>query len=679
MTSRFEDLNSLQSILDAVPLPVFVKDDKSRFLIVNRSMSDLMGVPAGDLIGKSDFDFVPGGEAELFSAIDRQILSSGEIDEREEKLSLGGETHSVITRKQRARLPDGSYGIVACISDVTRLAETKRSWEMLFNRNPLPMWVFDRTTFRFLAVNEEAIRHYGYSREQFLSMTVVDIRPSEDAAAFRKTAKAMRKTYRASRVWRHLKANGQTMLVTPHSCTIEFEGRKAELVAVHDVTQLKNAESYISYIAAHDGLTGLPNRSALTEHLDFLARQSRPSHEAFALLCMDLVRFTNINRLFGAAVGDGLLKKVAEQVALATDGAFIARLGGDRFGVVLSRCDTPTAAAGKIDRILSAVGEAKEILGSKVEVEAYMAIAFCPHDGPDASSLITNAESALARAKANGPGKLHAFDTAAEHRLEEFNALKRDLLLAFERDEFELVYQPQTLVSGEIIGFEALLRWHHPERGMVSPIDFISLAEQTGQIAKIGEWVLRRACEEAASWISPLQIAINLSPIQIQDEGFPQIVAQVLEDNSLSPERLEFEVTESTAFDDFSRANSVLVRLKSLGIRIAVDDFGTGYSSLSYLHDFPVDKIKIDRSFVCRLGESEKSAAIVRAMIQLALTLSMSVTAEGVETVEQLAFLANENCSFVQGYLYGKPLPIADYARQLALKNGRVEDETLEG
>lgn len=493
--------------------------------------------------------------------------------------------------------------------DVTQLVERTRWWEMLFDQNPIPMWVFDKTTLRFLAVNQEAIRHYGYSGEQFLAMTALDIRPPDDAVAFRKIVRTTRKKYRASRVWRHVKADGQIIHVSPHSCTIEFEGTEAELVALHDVTELKNAENYISYLATHDVPTALPNRLALTERLDALSLRARFSQDSFALLCVDLVQFSDVNQLNGASVGDSLLKDFANRVACLAKGAFVARLGGDRFGVILSGIETPAAATLLAERILSALRDEKEILGNELQVEACAGIAFYPHDGQDGLALVTSAEVALARARADGPGKLHAFDTKVERRLRETNALKRDLRMAIERDEFHLAYQPQTTITGEIVGFEALLRWHHPERGLVPPMEFIPLAEQSGQIQRIGKWVLRRACQDAASWKRPLLVAVNLSPIQVQDDELPAVVVQILKETALPPERLELEVTESTAFDDFSRANSALMRLKSLGIKIAIDDFGTGYSSLSYLRDFPVDKIKIDRSF---MGSEQEQCKIVR-------------------------------------------------------------------
>jgi len=259
-------------------------------------------------------------------------------------------------------------------------------------------------------------------------------------------------------------------------------------------------------------------------------------------------------------------------------------------------------------------------------------------------------------------GSIRFFDLAMDQQLREKRALQQDLRTAIVRDEIELHYQPQAHIDGEITGFEALVRWHHPRQGMVSPGTFIPLAEESGIIIELGEWILRTACREAASWPWPLHIAINLSPVQFQHGDLPKLVHQVLLETGLSPARLELEITEGVLIGDFNRAVAILRRLKNLGVRIAMDDFGTGYSSLSYLQSFPFDKIKIDRSFIANLGRSQQAATIVRAVIALGHGLALPVVAEGVETEEQLKFLADESCNEIQGYFVGRPKPIADYA-----------------
>jgi predicted signal transduction protein with EAL and GGDEF domain len=300
--------------------------------------------------------------------------------------------------------------------------------------------------------------------------------------------------------------------------------------------------------------------------------------------------------------------------------------------------------------------------GRKVNIGMSVGIAMFPSDGTDTVTLIRNADAALYRAKAEGRGEIRFFEAEMDRMLHDRRALQADLALSVSRNELQLFYQPQSRISGEVIGFEALLRWDHLRRGFVPPNTFIPLAEESGLINEIGEWVLREACREAASWRKPLQIAINLSPLQLRQGDFVSLVHSVLLENELTPDRLVLEITESALMDDYSRAVSILRRVKALGVRIAMDDFGTGYSSLSYLQSFPFDKIKIDQTFISNLDRNAQSAAIVRAVLALGHNLDLTTVAEGVETTEQLTILRNEGCDEIQGYLIGRPQPIEEYA-----------------
>jgi predicted signal transduction protein with EAL and GGDEF domain len=292
-----------------------------------------------------------------------------------------------------------------------------------------------------------------------------------------------------------------------------------------------------------------------------------------------------------------------------------------------------------------------------------MGVAIYPTDGTDANALMNNADAALYRAKAEVRGSVRFFEPEMDMHLRERGALENDLRSAIDHGELMLHYQPQLRMTGETVGFEALVRWQCPKRGMVAPATFIPIAEESSLIISVGEWVLREACREAASWPQPVQIAVNVSPIQFRHGDLPRVVHSILLETGLAPGRLELEITEGVMINDFSRAVSILRRLKSLGVRIAMDDFGTGYSSLSYLHSFSFDKIKIDRAFICDLEHNRHSMAIVRAVISLSRSLDLPVLAEGVETKAQHAFLLQEGCDEVQGYLTGRPLPIADYAK----------------
>jgi diguanylate cyclase (GGDEF)-like protein len=429
----------------------------------------------------------------------------------------------------------------------------------------------------------------------------------------------------------------------------------------------KQADERIAYLAHHDMVTGLPNRPAFTERLTAALEDANAGNEQFAILCIDLDRFKEVNDVFGHSVGDALLREVASRLKIAAGNAFLARVGGDEFTVITINRPQPANAQALADQLLAAVAEEIRIEGRHLRIGLSIGIAVYPTDGADATKLLANADAALYRAKAQARGSIRFFDAELDHQLRDDRALQHDLGLAIEHGQLSLHYQPLAKLSGEVLGFEALLRWNHPGRGMIPPAKFIPLAEQGGLIIAIGEWVLRKACQEAATWPKPLRIAVNLSPMQFHHRDLPALVHVVLLETGLSPDRLELEITESVLIDHFSRGVSLLRRLKALGVRIVMDDFGSGYSSLSYLQSFPFDKIKIDRLFIMDLEHNCQSATIVRAVIGLARGLKLPVAAEGVETKTQLAFLADEGCDEVQGYLLGRPRPISEYAELVGL------------
>jgi diguanylate cyclase (GGDEF)-like protein len=421
------------------------------------------------------------------------------------------------------------------------------------------------------------------------------------------------------------------------------------------------ADERITYLAHRDALTGLPNRAAFNEHLA-KTLGSAAGRESFALLCVDLDRFKEINDTFGRAVGDELLREACRRLSTIAGGAFLARVGGDEFIILASGESQPAAAASLAEQLLACAAERVLVDGHELRIGLSIGVAIYPDDGKDAASLLGNAEAALYRAKSEGRGTIRFFEAETDRALRERRALQHDLRSAIEGNQLALYYQPQARMGGEIVGFEALLRWNHPTRGLIPPNTFIPLAEESGLIIEIGDWVLREACREAASWTKPLQIAVNLSPVQFRHGDLAAMVHSVLLATGLSAKRLEVEITEGVLVADFSRAISILRRLKALGVRIAMDDFGTGYSSLSYLQAFPFDNVKIDRSFISSLESNGQSATTVRAVIGLARSLDLPIVAEGVETAEQLKFLAAEFCDKVQGYHVGRPQPISAYA-----------------
>jgi diguanylate cyclase (GGDEF)-like protein len=434
-------------------------------------------------------------------------------------------------------------------------------------------------------------------------------------------------------------------------------------VATHeDVTERRRAEERIQFLAHHDALTALPNRAAFNERLEQQLSDAKASGKGFALLCLDLDRFKEINDVFGHVTGDALLQEAARRLKGAAESAFLARLGGDEFALITSANAEPAAIIELADRLMASVSDDLTILGQHLRVGLSIGVALAPNDAAESAALVANADAALYRAKADGRGMVRFFAAEMDQKLRARRALQHDLRSAIERDELQLFYQPQAEVGGEVVAFEALLRWHHPQRGSVPPATFIPLAEESGLILPIGEWALRTACREAASWSKPIRVGVNLSPVQFRHGDLPSLVHTVLLETGLSPSRLELEITEGVLIDDFSRTVSLLRRLKAMGVRIAMDDFGTGYSSLSYLQSFPFDKIKIDQTFIANLRQNPQSATIVRAVIGLGRGLEVPVIAEGVETQEQLDFLAEANCDQIQGYILGKPQPITHYA-----------------
>jgi diguanylate cyclase (GGDEF)-like protein/PAS domain S-box-containing protein len=547
------------------------------------------------------------------------------------------------------------------------LERTRNFLETVIENVPATIVVKDADELKYVLINRAGEDYYGIMRADLIGRRAPDVFPEPTAKLIEEHDKLLLETRSPAFFDEHpitTPGNDNRVITATRLPILGDDGRAQYLVTViQDVTERKLAEARIAHMAHHDALTGLPNRAAFNERFDDILEQAAKTNEPFAVMCIDLDRFKEINDVFGHAIGDDLLCALTSRLQTAAEGAFLARLGGDEFALITTEKPLPASAALLSDRLLSCVVEEFDLVGHKLRIGLSVGIAIYPTDGTDATSLLGNADAALYRAKAEGRGSIRFFEADMDKRLRDRRALVQDLRVATERDQLVLHYQPQARINGEVIGFEALVRWRHPLRGLVPPAMFIPIAEESGLILPIGEWVLREACREAASWPKPLHIAINLSAIQFRHGDLASLVHSVLIETGLAPNRLELEITESVLIDDFSRAVAILRRLKALGVRIAMDDFGTGYSSLSNLQSFAFDKIKIDRSFISNLETNPHSATIVRAVIGLGRGLDLPVVAEGVETREQLAFLSSEDCAEVQGYLLGKPMPIADYAR----------------
>jgi diguanylate cyclase (GGDEF)-like protein len=422
-------------------------------------------------------------------------------------------------------------------------------------------------------------------------------------------------------------------------------------------------------MARHDALTDLPNRVLFRERLmDALAATRRGG--TLALLYLDLDRFKGVNDTLGHHMGDELLKLVAERLrACVRETDTVARVGGDEFAIIQTGVERPIDTAALARRIGEAVRAPYDLAGHAVIIDTSIGIAMGPTDGHEPDDLLKAADMALYGAKADGRGTYRFFESGMDKRMKSRRELEIALRRALSQGEFELHYQPQVdVVDGRITGCEALLRWKHPERGMVSPAEFIPVAEEIGLIVPIGEWVLRKACMDAARMPGHIKIAVNLSPIQVMNPNIVSVVIGALSAASLPAHRLEIEITESVLMQSTELTMATLHRLREIGVRISMDDFGTGYSSLSYLRKFPFDKIKIDRSFIAGLPTDSDSVAIVRAVAGLARSLNMTATAEGVETKQQLDQVRALGCAEMQGYLFSPPRPLAQLAELLDLE-----------
>ncbi len=459
-----------------------------------------------------------------------------------------------------------------------------------------------------------------------------------------------------------------------HILVNEHKTENGDTVIIYtDISQLKQREEEIAHLAYHDVLTGLPNRVLLHKRMEEALAAAEREGKSAALVYLDLDRFKSVNDTLGHPAGDALLVAVGEKLKQnIRERDTAARLGGDEFAVLLTDIPEPDVVPKLARRLLEAISQPIDYNGQQIFSTVSIGIAFSGSDGSDPDQLARCADLALYKAKADGRATFRFFEAEMNARAQERRNLEIDLRRALADEDLQIHYQPLVdAFTDEIVGFEALVRWTHPVRGEVTPVEFIPLAEETGVIVKLGEYVLRKACVDAAGWPEPVRVAVNLSPAQFQNHDFADLVKLILEETGLEAGRLELEITESLLLRDTASNLATLRELKTLGVRISMDDFGTGYSSLANLLSFPFDKIKIDRSFVSGLEGSPDSAAIIRAVLSLGKSLGMTTTAEGVETRDQLAYLRSEGCIEVQGFFYSKPTAAENVANMLEKGVGR--------
>jgi diguanylate cyclase (GGDEF)-like protein/PAS domain S-box-containing protein len=663
--STQEGILALAAVRDPAGVPF-----DFQIVAFNSGALRLLGRPADDL----QWSYLSEIKHELITPVMLEklfaVLETTQSQQFELPVTIdGGEVHLSVSVAAAGDL------ISATLTDVTEIKRREESFRLLFDGNPVPMWLYDPDTLRFTGVNEAAVDHYGYSRQRFASMTLPDLWPEDERELHRSIAQAVGNSYYSDRTWRHIKSDDQEIEVITYARRLEFAGRQAILVAIVDVTERKQAEARIAHMAQHDALTGLPNRVLFHQRLDAALAQLDHRGGLLAVHCLDLDHFKSVNDTLGHPIGDELLKLVADRLRGCTrEPDTIARLGGDEFAVIQRDITHPREANDLAARLIAALSANYDIQHHEVVIGASIGIALAPSDGKAADILLRNADMALYRAKADGRGTSHFFEAEMDRRIQARRVLELDLRKAFANNEFDLHYQPLVnLHTDRISGFEALLRWHHPERGMVLPGEFIAVAEEIGLIGPLGEWVLRRACTEAARWPGEIKIAVNLSPAQFRTRGVVQAVLSALAYSGLPPHRLELEITESVLLGETEANLAILHQLREIGARISMDDFGTGYSSLSYLRSFPFDKIKIDRSFVRDLEKHPDCMAIIRAVAGLGASLGISTTAEGVETREQLERLRAEGCTEAQGFLFSAPRPAADVMALLAIESDHAK------
>jgi diguanylate cyclase (GGDEF)-like protein/PAS domain S-box-containing protein len=570
--------------------------------------------------------------------------------------------------------PMPSGGWVSIHQDVTdrqhaerELDRTKRFLDTIIEHVPIAILVKDPLTRKFILVNQAYEDFIGMPRERLVGATVFDIYLPKHAQAITECDdEALQSNERtiSSDFQVEVPSKGSRTITTTRLVVSDGAGQPQYLiVAIEDSTNRKKSESQISFLAHHDLLTGLVNRALFQKRIEEAGDRLRQRGEAFTIFMLDLDRFKDVNDSLGHHTGDELLKEAAQRLRLSLREAdTLARLGGDEFAIIqTSESNQREGAIALAIRLIDNLNEPFEIDGHKLSIGTSIGIALAPEDGTSADELMKKADMALYRAKAEGRNNYSFFDPAMTAQADARHHLENDLRRAISANELELHYQPVIDVKTHTIcGIEALVRWRHPKRGLINPQEFIPLAEETGLIIPLGEWVLQQAFADAKSWPSHVKVAVNLSPVQFKKGNLLDVILCLLVESGLSPQRLELEITESVLFENEGRNVTMLHQLKNLGISIALDDFGTGYSSLSYLTMFPFDKIKIDKSFTLNMTRNPTSAAIIAAVLSLGRSLDIATTAEGVETWQEFQALRVSGVNFVQGYLFSRPRPVSE-------------------
>jgi diguanylate cyclase (GGDEF)-like protein/PAS domain S-box-containing protein len=666
----------LREAIDILPQGIVFLDPEGRYILWNKKYAEIYSRSA-DLFqaGARLQDTIRIGvqRGDYPEAIGRE---EEWISDRVTKLYRPGERHEQILGDGRCILIEerltADGGIIGLRVDITELKQREASFRLLFDSNPVPMIVCALENERIIGVNDAAIKHYGFARAEFEKLSIRNVQAFETEPPW---ADALSSEELTARTWKHVRADGSLIDVAIYARRLVYAGQPAVLLALMDITERKQAEARMIFMAQHDALTGLPNRSLLRQRMDEMLPHTRRSTDKIAVLVVGLDGFKSVNDALGHGIGDKLLRAVAKRLkSILRAEDVVARLNSDEFAIVQGGMARPEDAGLLARRLLEALADPFLLEGHCVVIAATIGIAMAPGDGEESDRLLKHATMALSRAKSESRGTFAFFESEMDARAQKRRKIELDLREAIQDEVLCPHYQPLIdLSSGRITSFEALVRWPHPDRGMISPAEFIPVAEETGLIAGLGGLMLRRACADAAHWPDDVRVAVNLSPLQFRVGNLFSVVMDALNKSGLPARRLELEITETLLLEKSSEVLATLHALRALGVRISMDDFGTGYSSLSYLRSFPFDKIKIDQSFVRDLAGNREAQAIVRSIISLGAGLGVTITAEGVETEAELGFLREQGCHEAQGFLFSAARPNAEVAGLLDASRGGVE------